>query len=422
MMMQHSDKESHAPASPSLVEAHERLTSVDVFRGLNMLVMMFSNFLNDRNLRVASIPEWMRHAHKPDTMTYPDVIWPAFTFMLGLSVPLAVERRLAGGQSRAGVWGHIVWRALTLMVMGCMMGNAWGAAHSGCPIGMSMAVWNVLLIVSFLMIWGHSSGMASRRPRLARAVRLAGVALLLGLALVFRNGPEHSSLHLRWWILGTLGWAYLVSASIYLVFRRQPAAIMGCLGLCLLMYMGDRSGALDRLVFLRPIRQWVGFGSLLGVHPAMALVGVTVGLLFTPGSSASTPRQRLRWMCGFAAGLLVAGFLLRPVYGCWKRAATPTWALYSTGISCLIFAGLYALVDVWQPRRPRRWAAPLIPVGTNPLLAYLLADLTYPVLIVLDVDMSASGASGIVRTACLALGLFLLTSWLTAKKLLRVRI
>jgi predicted acyltransferase len=124
-------------------------------------------------------------------------------------------------------------------------------------------------------------------------------------------------------------------------------------------------------------------------------------------------------MCAFAAGLLVAGFLLRPVYGCWKRGATPTWALYSTGISCLIFAGLYTLVDVW---RLRRWAAPLIPVGTNPLLAYLLADLTYPVLLVLGIDLSASGASGIIRNACLALGLFLLTSWLTAKKLLRVRI
>ena len=82
-------------------------------------------------------------------------------------------------------------------------------------------------------------------------------------------------------------------------------------------------------------------------------------------------------------------------------------------------AGLYTLVDA---RRLRRWAAPLIPVGTNPLLAYLLADLTYPVLLVLGIDMSALGARGIIRHACLALGLFLFTSWLTAKKLLRVRI
>ena len=56
------------------------------------------------------------------------------------------------------------------------------------------------------------------------------------------------------------------------------------------------------------------------------------------------------FMLGLSVPLAVekrlAGFLLRPVYGCWKRGATPTWALYSTGISCLIFAGLYTLVDV----------------------------------------------------------------------------
>ena len=108
---------------------------------------------------------------------------------------------------------------------------------------------------------------------------------------------------------------------------------MACLGLCVLVYVGDKSGALDRFGFLRPIRHWVSFGSLLGVHPAMALTGVVVGLMFVPSSAAAAPWKRIRWMLMFAGGLFFAGFLLRPLYGCWKGAETPTWALYHTGIS-----------------------------------------------------------------------------------------
>ena len=44
------------------------------------------------------------------------------------------------------------------MLMGCLMGNAWVSVFSGRPIGMSMPVWNVLLIVSFLMIWRRDMG------------------------------------------------------------------------------------------------------------------------------------------------------------------------------------------------------------------------------------------------------------------------
>jgi len=205
----------------------------------------------------------------------------------------------------------------------------------------------------------------------------------------------------------------------YMIFRRHPSALMGCLALCVLMYVGDKSGAFDRLELLRPVRQWVSFGSLLGVHPTMALVGVVVGLLFVPGSGVAAPWPRICWMLVFAGGLFFAGFLLRPLYGCWKGAETPTWAIYSTAISCLIFAGLYAIVDVWKVQW---WAAPLIPAGSNPLLAYMLADLAYPLVMVMGISMSASGAVGILRTLCFALGLILLTSWLTAKEVLRLRV
>ena len=89
------------------------------------------------------------------------------------------------------------------------------------------------------------------------------------------------------------------------------------------------------------------------------------------------------------------------------------------GHQFLIFAGLYAIVDVWGVRR---WAAALIPAGWNPLLAYLLADLMYPLLMVVNINMSPSGTVGILRTVCLGVGLILLTSWLTAKEVLRLKV
>src|SRR5437867_2108929 len=78
-----------------------RVYSVDVLRGLTILVMMFVNDLHS----VKGAPVWMKHIHPSDSdgMTFVDVVFPAFLFIVGMSIPFAIGRRLERGERPAQV-------------------------------------------------------------------------------------------------------------------------------------------------------------------------------------------------------------------------------------------------------------------------------------------------------------------------------
>ena len=399
--------------------AAQRLDSIDAFRGLTMTSMLLCNFLSDGIFHVDQVPSLLRHAMQPNTMTLPDLIWPAFAFLMGVSFPLAVEKREKNGQSAAHIAWHVVIRSLTLMILGIFIGNAWESNGQGHPIGMNTHVWRLLTIVSFALIWTRYSSISERRKRWAIIARTVGVALLVYLAAIYREGDDLHGLQVRWWILGTLGWAYLVGGFAYLLFRNHREAIVGCLALAVLVYVGNQDGAFDNIDMLDPLRKYVPFGRLLGVWPAMVLGGQLVGMLFTQDSSITTPRRRLAWIGTFALGLFAAGYLLRPLYGCWKGTESPTWALYSVAISCVLFAGFYLLVDVWHKRT---WVAFLLPVGTNALLAYLLHETLHPLLPLLNIRFESDGIMGIVRSALFAFIVLAITTYCTNRRILRLAI
>ena len=82
------DTTPQVPAtSPTLttnVLATQRIFSIDAFRGVTILVMIFVNELAG----VGGLPAWTKHAEADaNTMTYVDVVFPAFLFIVGMSVP-----------------------------------------------------------------------------------------------------------------------------------------------------------------------------------------------------------------------------------------------------------------------------------------------------------------------------------------------
>src|SRR5947207_11757103 len=116
-----------------------RILSIDVLRGLTILVMMFVNDLAG----VKGVPPWMHHVHPSDSdgMTFVDVVFPAFLFIVGMSIPFAVGRRLERGERPAKVWGHIIGRAFGLLVIGFFMVNSETISKRG-PL--SPPVWELL--------------------------------------------------------------------------------------------------------------------------------------------------------------------------------------------------------------------------------------------------------------------------------------
>src|ERR1700761_4748113 len=99
----------------AIKDVSKRLLSVDAFRALNMLCMIFINDLSG----VRGIPFWMDHAKGyEDRMGFADTIFPAFLFIVGLSIPLAMDRKMKKGESAGAISFHILSRSFALLVMG----------------------------------------------------------------------------------------------------------------------------------------------------------------------------------------------------------------------------------------------------------------------------------------------------------------
>src|SRR5437870_11097467 len=118
-----------------------RTTSVDVLRGLVMFTMVFVNDVAGAH----GLPGWLKHFHNspqhPSGMTFVDVVFPAFLFIVGMSIPSAIESRRAKGQRWLRIYGHIILRATSLLAIGALMVED----PDDAKIGWHEGVWSVLM-------------------------------------------------------------------------------------------------------------------------------------------------------------------------------------------------------------------------------------------------------------------------------------
>jgi len=126
----------------------KRILSIDVFRGLTIFLMVFVNDL----MPVTGIPSWLKHASADaNSMTFVDVVFPAFLFIVGISIPLAMGVRLARGESSLQIGKHIFIRTAGLIILGLFMVNSWKWSEG--PTLISKMWWDILLYLSAILVW-----------------------------------------------------------------------------------------------------------------------------------------------------------------------------------------------------------------------------------------------------------------------------
>jgi heparan-alpha-glucosaminide N-acetyltransferase len=362
----------------------QRITSIDALRGFVMFTMIFVNDLAGAG-KIA--PDWMVHFsdrhHGGSGMTFVDLVFPAFLFIVGMSIPIALSGRLAKGEPVWKLLLHVVVRTVSLLVIGILMVN--GESHpSSEEMGISSTLWMVLMFSSAIFAFCSLSSPIRRAVSpgvqriywgLTALLRLAGIAGLIWAAFTFRSAKgtriislEPFSIHTSWYgILGLIGWAYLMAALVFLAFRTNRAAIVGCIGLMICLFAADRKGLFDGF-WLNHI---VGIGGTLGSQASISVAGVLLGTLFlTPDTATVAARSRFTLL--FIAGLAMAAWLLTPLWGISKNAATPAWCLWSCAITAALWLAFYFMTDVWQWRIISK---PLSIAGENVLLAYLLSEM-----------------------------------------------
>ena len=301
---------------------------------------------------------------------YVDVVFPAFLFILGMAIPLAVRKRLAMGDSMPRLWGHILVRTASLVVLGILLANA-GKADPRLT-GLSSGLWGVLALIGAMLFWimyPRTGGGQS----FYKILKYAGLVLLVAMFAIFRRTAQdgHAAwLDFKYWeILGLIARAYLAACLLYIPLRKKPWAPMALLAGLTALSVASRLGWVD---FLHRI-PYVLWPFDAGQLPSIAMAGIVASTIFLDSSLAPTFKQKALWALGYAAILLGAGWILLPL-GVSKNAATPSWCLFCSGISVLLFLVLYWLADV---RHMTRWAAILKPAGSNTLLTYLLPDVFY---------------------------------------------
>ncbi len=393
----------------------KRLASIDVFRALTMLLMIFVNDL----WSLKNIPGWLEHVSKEaDGMGLADTVFPAFLFIVGLSIPLAISNRQQRGGTDRDLLIYIGTRTLALLVMGFFHVNLENYNRSEALL--PKPIWQIAITVGFFLIWlDYSPSMAKGKKRIFQG---AGVLMLVVMAALFKGGdPGHASwMRPSWWgILGLIGWSYLWGSVICLFSRERVWVLLAALGFFLMFNIGVDMGWLDDILVVKKYIWVVGDGSM----PALTICGVLVTVLYR--RLLAQGKTGLYWLLltGLALAMLCTGFILRPCWGINKIRATPSWVMICTAISIACFMGLTWLVDL---KGKKNWFSWIAPGGTSTLTAYLLPYIHYALLnllgkAVLLPPALRNGMTGIAKSLIYAMLIIFITG-LMERKRIRLRI
>lgn len=381
-----------------------RILSVDILRAITMFLMIFVNDVAG----VHHIPEWIEHTKaEVDGMGFSDLIFPAFLFIVGLSLPFAIQSRMAKGKSFLSIAGYILLRALALITMGFFHVNL--ENYNGETSLLPYSVYTILVTISFFLIWLDYPQALSKGKK--NTFIIGGVLLLIALAFLYKGGStEHpEGLKPHWWgILGIIGWAYLVSAVVYLLSKGNSLILI----LAFLVFAGINIAIHMDVIQLH---LWV-IGDASSITLMMG--GILISSLYTRFVNSGDDKDFWIQMALIGLISIAFGMFIRPYAGgISKIYATPAWVFICMGITILVFELLIFLVDV---KGKYNWFKAIKPAGTSTLTCYLIPYLLYSIFALVHFHFPhvlSNGIGGIMRSFFMAFLVIFLVSILEKRNL-----
>lgn len=307
----------------------ERLQSLDALRGFDMLFIMgfaplvvalcglWPNGMTD------AIAQQMGHASW-DGFTHHDTIFPLFLFIAGVTFPFSLSKQRAQGLSSGRIYGKVVRRCLTLVVLG--------------------------------MVYNGLFRLDPENLRVASVLGRIGLAWSIAAVLYLNFGVRAR--------IGIAA-AVLVGYGALMALVAAPDAA----GAGPLTFEGNLAGYVDRL--LLPGKLIYGTfdpEGLLSTLPAVvtAMLGMFTGD-FVRRRGMPGGRKAL-WMVAAAAALLAVGLAFSGVLPVNKKLWSSTFVCVVAAYSLGMFALFYYLIDV---RGWHRWTLFFRVVGLNSITIYL---------------------------------------------------
>jgi predicted acyltransferase len=317
-------------AAPARVSRPEpgRVVSLDAFRGAVIALMVLVNDPGDGH----HVYTQLEHAAW-NGWTATDVVFPSFLWIAGMALTLSLSKRLQAGISSGALLRQAARRAAILFALGLMVYAA--------P-DFSLATQRVLGVLQ----------------------RIA-ICYLAAVAIYITTG-------IRWqivWIAGLLIAYWLLMGLIPV-----PGYGAGRLDVD-----GNFAHYVDRMVLgahnYHSTKTWDPEG-IVSTLPALAttLFGVLAGHLLR-ARRALEKRAMLMLLAG--AVLLAAGLVSNAWLPINKKLWTTSFALFMAGLDFVLFACFLWLID---GRGYKKAVTPLVIMGLNPIMIYMIAGLLDQVL------------------------------------------
>jgi predicted acyltransferase len=334
--------------------ASNRLVSLDAYRGFVMLLMM-GEVLSFQHVS-ESLPGngfWRFLYFNQDHVQWAgcslhDLIQPSFSFMVGVALPFSIAGRIAKGGKFLELLKHALIRSVILILLGIFLRSLWS---NQTYFTFEDTLSQIGLGYTFLFLLGFCK---PRVQLIALVVILAGYWAAFALYPLPGAGFDYVAAGVtpNWagnfkgfaahWNKNTnLAWA--VDKWFLNLFPREHS-------------FNFNAGGYSTLSFIPTL------GTMI--------IGLLAGNMLRSGKAPFVLIRRFVVigiaLLAFAALLHFTG--LAPVV---KRIWTPGWVIFSGGCCFLLLALFYGLIDA--PKHKRR-ALFLVVIGTNSIVAYVLAD------------------------------------------------
>ena len=307
-----------------------RVTSIDALRGFDMFwIMGADGFFRALFLLIGTPffvevlgPE-LEHSSW-NGFTFYDLIFPLFLFIVGLTMPLSITRRLEKGHSRQRLYYHIIKRTVLLFVFGLIYNGLF-------DFNIEHQRWaGVLQRIALCYFFAAIIVMNTNKK--GQAIWLAAILLVY------------------WAIVG------LVPVPGVDAGHFTPEGFLG--GYLDRMFLPGRFCCYD-------LGDNEGF---LSTIPAIGnvLAGVLTGEFIMSGASH---KKKLSRMLVIGVSAIVLGWIWNFGFPVNKLMWTSSYVCVTVGWSLLLLSLFYWIIDV---KKYSKWAFPFIVIGLNPITIYVI--------------------------------------------------
>ncbi|WP_310558404.1 DUF5009 domain-containing protein [Flavobacterium sp.] len=361
----------------------ERLTSLDVFRGFTIMLMII---VNNPGSWAAIYPP-LEHAEW-NGCTPTDLIFPSFIFIMGTAIPFAIHKKYD-----SAILNKIMVRSLRIFCLGLFL-NFFNSIEFFGFIGIPLLIEK--LVITFAIAYAL---LGKFKLKIKTILAFSIVSILLFLA--YSGIPAYQEVRIPG-VLQRIAIVYFFTSILYLKSTMKTQILVVAillLGYWAVMTLipvpgigeanlekGTNLAAYIDNIFLKnhmysQSKTWDPEGILITL-PAITsgIIGMLIGqMLNRPLSKIEIVKK----IIVIGLGLVIFGLIWSIKFPINKSIWSGSFVLYTSGLATISFCMLYYIIEI---SNYKKWTKLFLIWGVNPMIVFFFSGIIPRVLTMIKVD------------------------------------